>query len=135
MSRLRFGSLDANSPDYDSLADFFVRENRIELRIPWGLINVTDPSSKKVLWLDRNGMTKETAGVRLLAVSYKPEEGLLVASRTGRTFHHTDSLPRELEASHIKTYAWEGWDTPIYHTYLKESYFRYRQILQAIPEG
>jgi hypothetical protein len=134
MSRLRFGSLDARSPDYHSLADFFFRDNRVELRIPWGLINVTDPSSKTVLWMDRDGMTRKTAGIGMLAVSYKPDEGKLVAQRTGRAFNHTDSLPKEPAPAHVKTYSWDGWEMPIFHAYLKESYYRYQKILQAIPE-
>lgn len=133
MSRLRFGSLDKKSPDYHSLADFFFRGNQVELRIPWGLINVTDPSSKTVLWVDGDSMTRKTAGIRMLAVSYKPEEGRLVAQGTGRASNQTDSLPAELASAHIKTHSWKRWDTPIYHSYLKESYYHYQKILKAIP--
>lgn len=135
MSRLRFGSLDVKSRDYHSLADFFAHDNKIELRIPWGLINITDPSSKTVLWMDGDGMTRKTAGIGILALSYKPEEGQLVARRTGRALHHTDSLPTELAPAHLKAYSWEGWDTPIFHVYLKESYYSYQKILQSIPEA
>ncbi len=134
MSRLRFGSLDTKTSDYHSLADFFSRDNKVELRIPWGLINVTDPSSRTILWLDKNGATRQTAGVRLLALSYKPEEGKLVAHRTGGAANHTDCLPVELTAAQVKTYSWNGWEAPIFHTFLKESYYHYQKVLQAIPE-
>jgi len=70
----------------------------------------------------------------MLAVSYKPDEGKLVAQRTGRAFNHTDSLPKEPAPAHVKTYSWDGWEMPIFHAYLKESYYRYQKILQAIPE-
>ena len=134
MSRLRFGTLDAKSPDYHSLADFFFRDRTIELRIPWGLINITDPSSKRVLWKDRNGTTRRTKGIRVLAVSYKPDDAGVTARRTGMLQNHADCLPAELTASTIRSYSWEGWETPLYHTFLKESYFRYQKILKRIPE-
>ena len=134
MSRLKFGSLEPKSPHYSSLADFYFQDNSVELRIPWGLINITDPSSKTVLWMDGDGMTRKTAGIGILALSYKPEEGQLVARKTGSPHNHTDSLPAELAAVQIKTYSWDGWETPIFHTYLKESYYRYQRVLQSIPE-
>jgi len=134
MSRLTFGTLDRKSPDYHSLADFFFRDREIELRIPWGLVNVTDPSSKRVLWKDRSGTTRTTKGIRVLALSYKPDASGVTAHPTGRPQNHTDSLPEELTASAVRTYSWEGWETPLYHTFLKESYYRYKAVLQSIPE-
>ncbi len=134
MSRLTFGSLDVKNPDYNSLADFFYCDTKIELRIPWGLINVTDPSSRTVLWMDKNSETRKTNGIGILAVSYKPEDGGPAARRTGGPSNHTNSLPTELTAARVKTYSWDGWDTPIYHTYLKESYYRYQKVLRSIPE-
>jgi Tetratricopeptide repeat len=134
MSKLRFGSLDPKREDYHSLADFFVFNNKVELRIPWGLINITDPSSRSVLWMDKNGATKQTGGIRIFAISYKPEEGKLVACGTGGAFNHTDSLPGELTPSQLRNYSWKGWETPIYHSYLKESYYRYQKVLKAISE-
>lgn len=40
---LLFGNTDYESKDYNSLADFYVQNDVIELRIPWLLINVVDP--------------------------------------------------------------------------------------------
>jgi len=134
MSRLKFGSLDPKGPHYSSLADFFYQNTGIEVRIPWGLINVTDPSSKNVLWREGKDKTRKTNGIGLLAVSYKPEANSFAARKTGKPANHTDNLPAELTAAQIKTYTWDGWETPVYHTYLKESYYRYQHILQSIPE-
>jgi hypothetical protein len=135
LSRLTFGTLDRKSKDYHSLADFYYHDRTIELRIPWGLISITDPSSKQVLWKDRNGTARRTKGIRVLAVSYKPEAGGVAALPTGRPQNHTDALPAGLASPALRTYTWEGWETPLYHTFLKESYYRYRQVLQRIPEG
>ena len=46
--RLRRGNADPASPDYDSLADFAVRGETIELRLPWALLNFSDPSRMQI---------------------------------------------------------------------------------------
>ncbi|MEW6718908.1 MAG: hypothetical protein AB1346_00480, partial [Thermodesulfobacteriota bacterium] len=51
-SPLRHGSLDGSRGDFHSLSDFFVAGDRIEVRIPWCMLNFTDPSSRTVLWMD-----------------------------------------------------------------------------------
>jgi hypothetical protein len=132
MSNLRYGSLARSSSRYTSLADFHLAGNMVEIRIPWGLINVTDPSSRMVLWQDRQGRTRKTDGIRMLAVSYKPVKDALYAHSTGRRSNITDSLPAKLSRDEIRAYAWEGWGTPIFHTYLKESYHIYKRTLSAL---
>ncbi len=134
MDALRYGSLDEKSPDYDSLADFFVKENSIELRIPWGLINFTDPSSKTVLWKDVGVRTKKTDGINVVAFSYKPEKGSRLAKETRMGVNITDSLPQRLTKEAVKKYTWEGWNTPIYHTSMKKSYTVYRDRVKKLPE-
>jgi hypothetical protein len=121
MSRLRFGCLAAHEAAYDSLADFFFRDNAVELRIPWGLINFTDPSSKSILWKGKDSLVKKTAGVRLIAVSYKPAPDGLTALSTGLTANHTDCFPSDWRDDQVKVYSWQDWNTPIYHTYLKRA--------------
>lgn len=132
-SNLRFGSLDRSSSHYTSLADFHVAGNMLEIRIPWGLINFTDPSSRMVLWQDRQGSTRKTDGIGVLAVSYKPERGKLSARATGRGPNITDSLPAKLTSDDMRSYSWEEWENPVYHTYLKESYHTFGKTLAAIP--
>lgn len=134
MSALTFGSLDENRSDHHSLSDFFVDSGAIELRIPWGLVNVTDPSSRTVLWMDKDGATRTTAGIGLVAVSYKPAAIGLIAQATGRGANHTDSLPHRLDSSAVRTYAWEGWETPVFHLRRKKSYYSYKKMLATIPE-
>jgi hypothetical protein len=135
MSHLQFGSLERNSPHYNSLADFFFTDNMIELRIPWGLINFTDPSSKMVLWRDKNGQAIKTDGIRIIALSYKPVKNQLYAENTSLMSNITDSFPQSLSAGNIPTYSWNDWITPVYHTYLKGSYYKYKEYLSQIPEA
>jgi hypothetical protein len=132
MSNLRFGSLDPNHPHYDSLADFYFTQNLIEIRLPWSLIQFTDPSSKLVLWGDKDHRVRKTDGINVLVLSYQPEEDQLFAKKTGQKVNISDSLPEKLGLEDIKKYTWEEWLTPIFHTYLKASYYKYRETLSEI---
>ncbi len=134
MSGLRYGSLDPKGPRFNSLSDFSAHKNMIELRIPWSLINVTDPSSRSVLWMDGNGKTKKTEGIKIIAASYKPEQGFLYAADTGRKHNAADTLPGSMTREAVRQYTWEGYNTPVYHTYLKDSYEVYKKILSGLPE-
>jgi tetratricopeptide (TPR) repeat protein len=131
-SNLRFGSLDIKSPYRNSLADFFVKDNILEVRIPWALIGFCDPSSRQVFWKDETGISKTSDGVRLIALSYKPLEGSTYAEKTGLISNLTDSLPGELSINSIKTYSWDEWGEPLFHFYLKESYYLYKKALAEI---
>jgi len=133
-SRLRYGSLDPKHPFYDSLADFYFVDNRMEIRIPWSLLQFTDPSSRRVLWKEKDQWWKKTDGIHLLLFSYRPEGDRLVAKKTGLSVNITDSFPSTLKRQEIRKYTWEEWETPIYHTYLKDSYFLYQKALRNIPE-
>lgn len=139
MSKLRFGSLDKRSPYYNTLADFYYRDNLLELRIPWGLLYFADPSSMGVLGMDKAGkyISEKTDGIRVLVLSYKPDkDNGLSAIKTGGIHNATDILPEDL--SSIKTYRWQEWTFPTFHTYLKEGYYIYKETLSEIsdtPEG
>src|SRR2546425_12905407 len=77
-SPLRHGSMDPRDPDHSTLADWRVgvAANAIELRIGWGLLNVTDPSSRRVLHDDPGDLKKvgsvETEGVRFYVAAGQP---------------------------------------------------------------
>lgn len=132
MSNLIFGSLGKNNPWYDSRADFYYTANTVELRIPWALMNITDPSSKTVLWSDKNNETKKTDGIKIIACSYKPEEGYLFAKSTGLKSNITDCFPVNLNTENVKMYSWDDWDIPLYHMYMKDSYYKYKEALSMI---
>jgi hypothetical protein len=107
----------------------------LELRIPWGLLNITDPSSKSILWFDHLTKTRETDGIGIIAASYKPKDRRFNAQITGQANNVTDSLPQKLTPENIARYSWERWEIPIYHTYLKENCKTFKNYLRKIPEG
>jgi hypothetical protein len=132
MSALRHGSLDQRHAAYNSLADFLVSGNLMEIRIPWGLIQFTDPSSKTVLWEYETLTTRKTDGIRMYALSYKPSGKGFTPSATQDATGIADALPASLERHHIRTFTWESWNTPLYHTYEKPSAQIYKKYLQSI---
>ncbi len=132
MSALRHGSLNPKDPEYNSLADFHVAGNLIELRIPWGLLMVTDPSSRTVYWKQGGKLTCQTEGFRFLAFSLKPEGRGFMAAATGKSHNATDILPRVMERHVIRTYAWKEWNVPLYHFYEKRSLTIYKNYLAEL---
>lgn len=132
ISALRHGSLVAGHPHYDSLADFHVTGNLIELRLAWGLLMVTDPSSRAVYWKQGEQWTRQTEGLRFVAYSFKPSGRGWTAEPTGRADNATDRLPGVMEPRMIRPYAWRTWNVPLFHFYEKKSLAVYRRYLKEI---
>jgi hypothetical protein len=135
MSVLQHGSLDGARPDFHSLSDFHVSGNRVEIRIPWCQLNFTDPSTRTVLWMSGADKSRATEGIRPLALSYSPRKGSPAARKAGGRTNITDSLPQRLVDENVTLYTWDPWDTPVYHMYLKKSYYLYKEALSGIPEA
>ncbi len=132
--RLRFGNGDPESPEYDSLSDVHVasEENTIEVRLPWLLINVRDPSRHEIvadLWED--GIEGRTVnGISVAAATFAPEdpdaEPELSAADGAGEATVADAIGElsegRLEFGPRSTFEWEDWEEPSYHERRKESY-------------
>jgi len=121
-SPLRRGSSDPSSPAYGSLAEWMDSADGsfVEARIPWGLLNVTDPSSRQVVHETRNTTdlveTAASDGLRFHVLGLERlADGRLALS---------SSLPRgpAPAAGDFPAYLWPGWEQPRYHLRLKQSY-------------
>lgn len=140
---LRYGALTPQAADYDSLAEWHanLQTNTIDLRIPWNLLNVTDPSSLKVfagLQPDGTVMTTETPGVVIAAFSYRPLEAARTRPVMEQGHPIADALPAmsgpaTLPATSLKQYRWVGWDTPHYDLRVKASFAILRKTFQSLP--
>jgi len=130
-SPLKWGTLEPGSPDYNTLAEWYAspKANMIELRIPWGLLQVADPSSLQVLaGIDRSGTfyTETTEGLQVAVVSYRPQ-----------TQELADVLPRFrppgiIAAEDLKRFKWAPWESVTVATYLKDSYYVVQRALQEL---
>ncbi|HEX4560774.1 MAG TPA: tetratricopeptide repeat protein [Gemmatimonadales bacterium] len=107
--RLRLGTEAAST-----LSDWYVDRNEglIEVRIPWGLLNVTDPSSRRVLTRISTHLgfeTDTTSGFRF---------GLARLSASGEADHLAPGT----------AYRWPAWEVPVSHERLKAAYFAIRDL-------
>ena len=112
---LRFGTESGSTLSdwyYDSAAGL------LELRLPWDLINVTDPSTRTLL-LDRTG------------------EGPF-GTVTADSFHFT--VARYRKSSHTLTgtiaaapWSWTGWTSPVSHARLKPAADSMRAVWSGLP--
>jgi hypothetical protein len=106
--RLRYGRA-TGSGGGSTLADWFVDRaaGLVELRLPWNLLNVTDPSSRTVLArVTPTGPfgTQVTDGFRFELVGLGPD---------GRVVVGPSATP---------TFTWPTWEQPRWHERLKPAY-------------
>jgi hypothetical protein len=121
--QLRYGNGDPSAAEYDSLTDVYVAPDGgvVELRLPWILLNVADPSSKRRIrtgW--ETGLDVTTFdGVEVGVVTYQPTGG---TSKPGAV--SIDSVAAGIDGSAVRTttYEWDSWNQPTYDERLKESY-------------
>jgi hypothetical protein len=93
--------------------DIAVGEGVIEIRIPWSLLNVSDPSSRLVLngiSRSENSEASATDGFRFYVYSF---------NRAAKRKPLQDQLPGRWRTAPL--FAWKGWDEPKYKLELKES--------------
>ncbi len=142
---LRYGSLDPQAPDYDPLAEWHanLRTNSIDLRIPWNLLNVTDPSSFKVLaGTEKDGTVQvtDTSGFMIAVFSYCPLEAYRIRPIMEQGHPVADALPgmagpATLLAAALKNYRWAKWDIPKFQLRTKDSYPILQKTFLALPES
>ena len=117
--RLRLGRSEENS-----LADWWMDTavGMLQVRIPWGLLNVGDPSSRQVLTdaavqgpLPETRPTERTDGIRAAVVVWSPGPAV-------RWSLPARSPEGVLRFDAIAPWAWPTWETPEWHTYLKPVY-------------
>lgn len=93
-----------------TLADWFVDRaaGLLEVRVPWGLLNVTDPSSRTVLARVRDPgpfRTEVTDGFRFV-IAALARDGAVQARVVAE-----------------RPYVWPTWETPVWHERLKPAYY------------
>ena len=109
---LIFGNTNPKSKEFNSIADYYINNNHIELRIPWGLLNFKDPSTKNII-----DDFYETFSFDSKKIDY---------INVGVTRKNTDGESLRLSSNKFKL---ESWVKPKYHERLKESYYILKEEL------
>lgn len=100
---LKYGNANPTSAEYDSLADFYEKDGIVELRLPFNLINIADPSARLAI-----GNFYEQGGIVPFEVS---------SFYLGAVLNADENALAELYPYELRSYAY-----PSYHKRLKESY-------------
>jgi hypothetical protein len=125
--RLRHGT-EAGS----TLADWYLdqREGVLELKIPWDLLNVTDPSSRTLLF------DRDTTGDFGTAPAADFHVGALIY-RKGNPAGVVGALPLldgdVWRAGSFRPWRWASWTEPRSHARLKPVYDSIKQLWRAAP--
>lgn len=100
--KLIYGNANPNSDSFNSLADFMIKKDNIEIKLPWGLLNFSDPSNMEI-----HDDYYENYGVEELKINY-----MYVGAGLG------DDI---INMNKIKL---KGWGNNVtYHERLKKSYY------------
>lgn len=136
---LNYGNGNPDSPDYDSLADvsYDAKQHVVEVRIPWQLLNVKDPSTHEImgdLWTAKGLSASETStGIKLAALTYRPD-GAVRNGPGGKDIAFASQKPVNdtLRMQDMPVYQWQGWEQPQYHERLKQSYDVMKNLFGSI---
>ena len=102
--KLRYGNANPDSADFDSLADFAQSEDYIEVKLPWQLLNFSDPSKMEIL----DDYYAGNYGIKFININ-KMNIGIM-----------TESSNR----CHLSSFELKGWGNKVtYHERLKNSYY------------
>jgi hypothetical protein len=125
--RLRYGAEAAST-----LVDWYLDERAglLELRIPWDLINVTDPSTRTLLF------DRRTQGAFGTITAEDFHVGVLLY-RKGKQPEIVGAVPQLMggawPASGFNPWRWRGWTEPRSHARLKPVYDSLRLLWRAAP--
>lgn len=115
--KLRYGNGNPEADDYKSLSDFYFKNGKLEIRIPWQLLNVMDPSGKQQISDFRKTQVISPQAYQSFDFGF--------AYRTG-----AESLKITLGGS----YEYNGWNTPTWHERLKPAYYELQNYFKKFTE-
>lgn len=115
--KLRYGNGNPDAKDYQSLVDFCYKDGKLEIRIPWQLLNVMDPSGKQQI--------ADFRRTQAISPQTYTEFQLGFAYRSGDT-----PLSIALEGS----YVYAGWNQPTWHERLKPAYYELQAYFKRYME-
>ena len=111
--KLKYGNGNPDSEEYASLTDFCYGNGGVELRIPWQLLNVMDPSSKQQMGDFR--------------------EDQVFTPQPYDSFSFGLGMAKDKESVSISfsgSYSYPEWNMPTWHERLKPSYYELQEYLE-----
>jgi hypothetical protein len=118
--KLLYGDGNPAHKEFNSLTDFSMSMNQkvLEIRIPWQLLNVKDPSMREALGdLWKGGLESSTKIDNIM---------LKVLSVQNKELQDSEWLNRHI------TFTWQNWEQPHYEERLKQSYYIMQEAFNSI---
>ena len=112
--KLQYGNANPESEDYASLSDFCYGEGGVEIRIPWQLLNVMDPSSKQQLADFYESQV------------FMPQD----YDSFDFGFGYIKDKDEKSDISFGGSYSYKEWTVPTWHERLKPSYYELQEYLK-----
>lgn len=110
--KLTKGNSNPESKDFNSAADYYMGNNYVEIRIPWGLLNFMDPSTQQIADDFYENFKTKPMKINDINVGVTIKENEKVITRIKST-----------------PYKLNGWSVPKYHERLKKSYYILKEEL------
>lgn len=115
VAALKYGSFDTSD------GEMYQTGSILHVRIPWGMLNFTDPSQKIVL---NDSRTQAQAAADPFGLKTAVSDGVLVsvlvANRVSKDTEYV--FPESKQSDGYKLFTWEPWKTAAYQLREKESY-------------
>ncbi|MDF2557045.1 MAG: hypothetical protein K0R71_873 [Bacillales bacterium] len=112
--KLLFGNGNPDRKEYNSLSDYIFNNDIMELRVPWQLLNIMDPSTKMAM-------------DDLYVSGIKPVK--IAGMNIGAGIINSEEKKQQLS---MIQYSWPEWDLPSYHERLKSSYYIIKDGLKEL---
>jgi hypothetical protein len=113
---LKYGNANPKNIDYNSLTDFCYKDGNIEIKIPWQLLNVMDPSTKIIM--DNFYKNSSVSGITV--------DGFYFGSGIVK---NGDYPTNKIGMGY---YSWNSWSFPTFHERLKPSYFILKKTFELL---
>lgn len=139
-SLLKYGDFNSGSSQFNSLGNWYVDTSlgMVMVRLPWSLLNVSDPSSNRVIFDESRDLPRGPAGMRIL-----PRDTLETVRTPGLDFFASTAVdgrlrdygPRARGSDafvKVKSFNWRGWNQPGYVSRLKDSYDYMKQTYGSL---
>lgn len=115
IGKLIAGNTNPDAITYDSLADFIVVGDEIEMRIPWLMLQISNPTKHQVI-----GDVRRTGKITPITIEEIYVGAMIVEDK---------KVKNECQ---MQPYRWQEWDLPVYHERLKKSYESVQKVFGAI---
>lgn len=117
--KLLFGNGNPDSDNYRSLSDFYYKNGKLEIRIPWQLLNIMDPSGKQQIsdFWQTQVISPQSFSNFNIGFGYKKKAS-------------TDKIKIALNGK----YDYKAWNAPTWHERLKPAYYELKEYLSNFSE-